>query len=107
MVPPPNTPKSPAAVLRATYTSSTQQRQQHTFTHPLISSTHTDGTLAKTAYLSELRAAVSVLQDQVNVFLTTKMQEDRLGVGERDGGDERDLKEEENYGEEVVDDDDS
>jgi len=52
----------------------------------LTTSARTDSTLAKTAYLSELRAAVGTLQDQVNVFLTAKMEEDKLRGGNGDGG---------------------
>jgi hypothetical protein len=108
MAPPPSTPKSAAVVVHATYTSPTelQLQRQHTFTYPLTISARTDSKTAKTAYLSELRAAVGTLQHQINVFLTARMEEDRLRDGDLEGGGERERREEENYGEEVVDDED-
>ena len=37
-----------------------------------------DSTAAKIAYLSALRSAVTRLQEEVNVFLTEKMEEDKV-----------------------------
>lgn len=58
----------------------------------------------KTAYLSSLRAALATTQEQVNKELTDRMEEDKA----REGGSGKvdDAKEEENYGEEVVEEDD-
>lgn len=70
------------------------------------------------AYLSELRTSAKQLQEDVNVFLTKKMEEDKATAG-REGvvgsapGDKkgveksRDEIEEENYGEEEVGDEDA
>ena len=57
----------------------------------------------KTAYLSALRSSVTKLQEEVNAFLTTKMEEDKAIVAQGNGIID-DQKEEENYGEEVVED---
>ncbi|KAL1955247.1 hypothetical protein VTO42DRAFT_8906 [Malbranchea cinnamomea] len=68
-----------------------------------------DTPTARTAYLSDLRKAVSALQNEINVYLTARMEEDakvaqgKDGVGTRQRAQE--TKEEENYGEEVVDED--
>ena len=69
---------------------------------------------AKTAYLCELRASTKQLQEEINVLLTKKMEEDKLRVMTNGGsGPEKeagakttDEFEEENYGEEGVLDDD-
>jgi len=59
----------------------------------------------RSAYLSELRHSVKILQGEINTFLTKKMEEDKV---EAHGADvvKQDEKEEDNYGEEVVDDND-
>lgn len=79
----------PPPTLSATYNSPTTSQ---TFTHPLPS------TKEKTAYLSALRKSVTQLQEDVNTFLTSKMEEDKALAGEK--MDEK--AEEENYGEEKV-----
>lgn len=86
-------------VLKAEYAAPTSSKQ---FSHTLPSCT-TTSTKEKSVYLSALRASVVRLQDEVNIFLTDKMEEDKtlaalVGVK----GDD-DQKDEENYGEEVVD----
>jgi hypothetical protein len=56
----------------------------------------------KTKYLSDLRKAVTTMQDQVNKELTLRMEEDKqreAGQNEKPLVD--DAKEEENYGEEA------
>ena len=53
-------------------------------------------------YLTVLRSAVVALQEETNKFLTQKMEEDNASSGQIQNSD--DAKEEENYGEEVVDD---
>ena len=58
----------------------------------------------KTSYLSALRSSVVKLQEDVNTFLTTKMAEDKMNAPQT-AGKLDDKKEEENYGEEVVEDD--
>ena len=74
---------------------------------PAVGSTSTGN---KTIYLSELRTSVKTLQDEVNVFLTQKMEEDKLrttmnrdGLQEKKAGEKTvDEVEEENYGEESL-----
>lgn len=106
--------------LHATFTSPTTQ--QH-FSHPLrtalplpevSSSTHNSAaTETKTAYLRELRDSAKKLQDEINVFLTRKMGEEKAeaaaGVGAegRNGAAEREVqREEERYGEDEEGDED-
>lgn len=89
----------PPTTLKATYTSPTTTQ---TFTHPLPTATvHT--TREKTIYLSALRKSVIQLQEDVNGFLTSKMEDDKaLAANTGVKVDER--AEEENYGEEGVED---
>ncbi|EEQ87408.2 hypothetical protein RJZ56_006134 [Blastomyces dermatitidis] len=111
MAAPPNPSSSNSSILHATYTS---PNKTHTFAHtlstPLPRSSDSSETPAKTAYLSELRGAVSSLQTEVNEFLTTRMDEDNSNNRQASGGgsdkakNERERREEENYGEEVLDD---
>jgi hypothetical protein len=60
----------------------------------------------KVAYLSELRNLVPELQNDINVFLTQQMEEDKKAA-EAQGRQlsDKEAKEEENYGEEVVEED--
>ncbi|KAL8717695.1 MAG: hypothetical protein Q9225_005085 [Loekoesia sp. 1 TL-2023] len=96
MAPPPS-PKP--TTLTASYTSPSASK---TFTHSLPSAA-TTSTAEKTQYLSTLRQSVTKLQDEVNAFLTEKMEEDKaLAVKAGVKVDEK--KEEENYGEENVED---
>lgn len=66
----------------------------------------------RVAYLSKLRAATAELQKTINEELTQRMEEDKSRAAEStaEAGRKNDLvdegKEEENYGEEVVEDDD-
>ncbi|KAI9804646.1 MAG: hypothetical protein M1833_006721 [Piccolia ochrophora] len=100
MAPPPPAPPNPPRVA-AVFTSPTSATTS--FTHPLgAASTSSDPSAGeKAAYLAELRAHVTKLQQELNVFLTEKMEEDKaaaakLGsVARFDEG-----KEEEGYGEE-------
>ena len=63
------------------------------------------GVAEKTAYLSELRSSTKKLQENINAFLTAKMEEDKaVAAGKNDSKlKAQDEMEEENYGEEVVD----
>ena len=74
-----------------------------TFTHPLPPASN-KSTKEKTMYLSALRKSVVELQDEVNGFLTTKMEEDKA-LAASAGMKADDKVEEENYGEEKVEDD--
>lgn len=91
---------APTTILKAEYQASTGSK---TFTHTLPSAVVTS-TTEKTAYLSALRGLVVQTQEEVNAFLTAKMEEDKtmvLTAGVK--GDEK--KAEENYGEEIVEED--
>ena len=90
----------PSLPLSAEYTS---PQASHSFNQNLTTSPTPGSTKAKTAYLSELRGAVTKLQSEVNTFLTQKMEEDKANAAGEGG--KADEKEEENYGEEVVEDD--
>ena len=72
------------------------------FSHDLTSLPPNHSTEAKTAYLSSLRTAVTKLQNEVNVFLTKKMEMEKQ-VPNKLASSVDDAKEEENYGEEVLD----
>ena len=72
------------------------------FKHPLPT-TETTTTEGRTAYLSALRGSVTKLQEEINVFLTDKMEEDRA-LANIAGQKVDDKKEEENYGEEGAED---
>lgn len=75
----------------ATYASPTSPA--FTLTRSLESADHAP-------YLASLRAAVSSVQDEINRELTQRMEEDKAREGKLD-----EVKEEENYGEEVVEED--
>jgi hypothetical protein len=102
--------------LFAIYTNpSTSTPSNHQFSQPIsapIPATDSTSITDKTAYLSELRTSTKTLQDEVNVFLTQKMEEDKLhtvttrdGVQVKKAGEKTtDEVEEENYGEEGVED---
>ncbi|EEP81406.1 predicted protein [Uncinocarpus reesii 1704] len=117
MAPPPNTPANKPSVLKAVYsapaasspsdTSQTEPAIHHTIQHELSASlsSHTaDETTSKTAYLSELRRAVTSLQNEVNTYLTARMDEDSARATGTGGKDE--IGQEENYGEEVANEED-
>lgn len=89
-----------STALKAEYKSPTSFRN---ISHCLPSCT-SKATKDKCAYLSALRASVVRLQDEVNQFLTEKMEEDKAKASS-DGLKEDDRQAEENYGEEIVDED--
>lgn len=91
--------QSKPSTLTATYTSLSSSQN---FTHPLPSSA-TSSTAQKTEYLSTLRQSVTKLQDEVNAFLTEKMEEDKV-LAAKAGLKVDEKKEEERYGEEDVED---
>jgi hypothetical protein len=101
------------AILSATYTNASGSiPSNHQFSYPISSPIPAiDSAVAdKTTYLSELRTSIKTLQEQINVFLTQKMEEGKLQpVTDKDSVPlkkaERkttDEEEEENYGEEGV-----
>ena len=58
---------------------------------------------AKTKYISSLRASVTKLQDEVNGFLTRKMEAEKAGPDKNVKRVDEE-KAEQNYGEEIMDD---
>lgn len=91
-----------ASSLRATYTSPTAT---NTFSSalPIPPGPSETTTEAKTTYLTGLREKVSAMQDEINVFLTAKMEEDKAGeAATKSKKDEE--REEQMYGEEEVED---
>lgn len=89
-----------AAALTVTYTSPTNAPFTHTTALPAAEAD-------KTAFLIALRAAVGTTQEHVNRELTERMEEDKRR--EADKGvvaKVDDVREEENYGEEVVEEED-
>lgn len=88
--------------LTADYNASLSE--SHSFSHPLPVYSNTPSTESRKAYLSALHASIGKLQDEVNSFLTQKMEDDqKTAIDGRGIMDE--VKEEQNYGEEVIDDD--
>ena len=85
--------------LKATYTASDATQ---TFTHPISIPSSADPLTAKRAHLTTLQSLVPKLQDEINTLLTERMEEDKKAQG---AVSEQEVKEEENYGEEVVEDD--
>ncbi|KAL8829172.1 MAG: hypothetical protein Q9191_002166 [Dirinaria sp. TL-2023a] len=86
--------------LKADYAAPSEAKS---FAYPLPPASN-ESTEQKTAYLSALRESVTKLQDDINGFLTNKMEEDKASASLA-GTTVDDRKEEENYGEEDVDDD--
>ncbi|KAJ5693417.1 hypothetical protein N7462_002840 [Penicillium macrosclerotiorum] len=70
--------------------------------HTIPTNTNFDNLASKQAHLHALQSLVPKLQDEINVFLTERMEEDKKAQGAIS---EREAQEEENYGEEVVEDD--
>ncbi|RDL40269.1 Uncharacterized protein BP5553_00248 [Venustampulla echinocandica] len=91
--------------LTATYKSPTNEAFTLAHEVPALAS---DKVSEKTAYLSALRKATAVLQEQVNKELTARMEEDKARVGGPTNGVSNtvlnidEAEEEDNYGEEVA-----
>ncbi|PWY96265.1 hypothetical protein BO94DRAFT_3982 [Aspergillus sclerotioniger CBS 115572] len=93
---------STITTLHAIYTS---PQQTHTFEHP-ITTTHPTSVATKVTYLAELRKLVPNIQNDINVFLTERMEEDKKAAeAQGQAVSDKEVKEEENYGEEVVEED--
>lgn len=95
--------------MRAIYNS---PNGTQTFAQPVSSAVGSVGTGSRIAHLHSLRSATKFLQDDINTYLTAKMEEDKQAVASNgpDANDRktkvlRDEEEELNYGEEKVDDD--
>jgi len=92
---------SPYQKLTADYNAPSSESRSFSHSLPLCSST--PSTEGRRAYLSALHASIGKLQDEVNSFLTQKMEDDRKTA--TDGrGIMDEVKEEQNYGEEAIDD---
>ena len=102
MAPDPSPPSSTSTLTSTLQAGYTSPNTSQTFTHSLPSvSASNQSTKQKTQYLSSLRRSVVQLQDEVNGFLTTKMEEDKaLATGTEGKADEK--REEDLYGEDVV-----
>lgn len=83
--------------LSALYTSASPS-SAHALSHTLPALPDKTSIPARTAYLAALQDGARALQDDVNAFLTAKMEEDKVQGTEKGG----DVKEELTYGEEVV-----
>ncbi|MCJ1468826.1 hypothetical protein MMC07_007456 [Pseudocyphellaria aurata] len=92
---------STTTTIRVEYKAPTVSK---TFAHVLPSAV-VISTTEKIAYLSALRGLVVQTQEEVNAFLTAKMEEDKAVVSLA-GAKSDEKKAEEDYGEEVVDEDD-
>jgi hypothetical protein len=93
--------------LTATYHSpSGEQTFDHALTTPKVNSDGSFDPSTKKNYLSDLRQSSKKLQQDINKFLTEKMEEDKRAIGENGTAKEKskDELEEENYGEENEDD---
>lgn len=108
MTAPKDSPASPQ-LLKATYTSPANPSFTHTTSLPTPPTT---APADKTAYLSALRKATAALQDTINAELTTRMEADKEVLEKSEAGTGRgtkrtidEAKEEDNYGEEVVEED--
>jgi hypothetical protein len=89
-------------VLQASYQSPTNEAFTHAQNIPAPASEAID---EKTTYLSALRKATIDLQERVNKDLTARMEEDKVREGGATKGKVDEAKEEDNYGEEVVEED--
>lgn len=85
--------------LQAVYTAPDASR---TFEHTVPVDSSQSTLAAKQSHLEALQSFVPKLQDQINVYLTERMEEDKKAQGAISA---KETQEEENYGEEVVEDD--
>lgn len=95
-------------VLKASYTSPASSQ---TFAHPITAPPppknvvpSAESTKLKSAYLAELRLSTKKMQEEINVFLTRKMEEDKAAAATngKAEGEKEEEREEERYGEEDV-----
>jgi hypothetical protein len=86
-------------VLQASYQSPTNEAFTHAQNIPAPASENVN---EKTIYLSALRTATVEMQERLNKELTARMEEDKAREGGATRGKVDEAKEEDNYGEEVV-----
>lgn len=87
--------------IQAIYTSSSDSREFSIRISTIPQPNSSNYVKEKTAFLSEVRSNTKALQEQMNSFLTQKMEEDKVGNITVT----KDEEEEENYGEEKVEED--
>lgn len=93
--------------VKATYSSPTDSR----IIEKSLPNLRPTDTKSKVAYLGEVRSATKQLQDDINAFLTAKMEEDRGNVIASTNSTTTtktkppDEEEEDNYGEEKIEED--
>lgn len=85
--------------LQAVYTAPDASRS---FQHTVSVDTTQNPLTAKQSHLKTLQSLAPKLQEEINVYLTARMEEDKKAQGAIS---EKEAKEEENYGEEVVEED--
>ncbi|KAJ5179562.1 hypothetical protein N7492_002772 [Penicillium capsulatum] len=85
--------------LQAAYTAPDASR---TFTHDVPIDSSQSPLATKQSHLKALQSLVPKLQEEINVYLTERMEEDKKAQGALS---EKEAQEEANYGEEVVEDD--
>ncbi|KAG9233892.1 hypothetical protein BJ875DRAFT_505072 [Amylocarpus encephaloides] len=91
--------------LQASYQSPANEPFTHTQELPALAS---DKPGEKVTYVSALRKAAVVMQEQINKELTSRMEEDKKREGEKGTAHDAkvdEAKEEDTYGEEVVEED--
>lgn len=87
--------------LTATYTPPALSGSPQTFSADLPALAPQPSTHERVAYLHKLQSSLKSVQADVNAFLTDKMEQDKA-AGDSKGDD---AKDEETYGEEIVDED--
>lgn len=91
---------SSAITLKASYTAPSSEAKS--FKQSLPACSTNPSTAERTSSLTALRTALGEAQDQINVFLTQKMDEDNTKAG---AAQVDDAKFEETYGEEAAEED--
>jgi hypothetical protein len=94
-------------LLSATYKSPTNESFTHTTQLPAPPTTNSKD---RTSYLAALRKATAEMQEKINKELTSRMEEDKAREAAATGNTKSkvvdEAKEEDNYGEEVVEEED-
>lgn len=80
--------------------------ESKSFKYPISTSSDQSSVESKVASLAQTRSSVKKMQEEINAFLTSKMEQDKAAQsGANAGSNVKDEEEEANYGEEVVEDD--
>lgn len=95
------------ASLNANYTSPTDANNfQYLIAYPPTNPNGDIETKAKTVYLHELRVSTKKLQEDINIFLTNKMEADKKAGADTTKGKTQEELDEENYGDAPAGEDD-